>query len=140
MYIYIQLNKHTYTVIHTSLYLYNRFTHLSIYLSIYCYIYMHILLYSYIYIYTVISIYMQLNIYMYAYISISLSLSLYIYIYIMSTVCKSAQCYCRAFISINGRQINYKYIIASKSFMCIITIFKIYNMEEDCFLLHLYDH
>ena len=40
---------------------------------------------------------------------------MYIYIYIlaaffMSTVLKSAQCYCRAFISINGRRINYKYI------------------------------
>ena len=32
----------------------------------------------------------------------------------MSTVCKSAQYLCRAFISINGRRINYKYIIATK--------------------------
>ena len=34
----------------------------------------------------------------------------------MSAVYKSAQYYCRAFISINGRQINYKYIIATKQF------------------------
>ena len=42
----------------------------------------------------------------------------------MSTVSKSAQYYCRAFISINGRRINYKYIIATNSFMCVITIFR----------------
>ena len=40
----------------------------------------------------------------------------------MSTVCKSAQYYCRVFKSINGRRINYKYIIATNSFMCVITI------------------
>ena len=34
----------------------------------------------------------------------------------MSTMRKNVQYYCRAFISINGRQINYKYIIA----MCVI--------------------
>ena len=34
---------------------------------------------------------------------------------------------------INGRQINYKYIIAINSFMCIITIFRLYNMEEVLF-------
>ena len=50
----------------------------------------------------------------------------------MSTVCKSAQYYCRAFISINGRQINYKYIIATYSFMCVITIFRLYNMVPYC--------
>ena len=33
----------------------------------------------------------------------------------MSTVRKSAQHYCRALISINGRRINYKYIIATNS-------------------------
>ena len=53
-------------------------------------------------------------------------------VYFMSTVRKSARCYCRAFISIliNGRWINYKYIIATNSFMCfmcfvfhVITIF-----------------
>ena len=27
-------------------------------------------------------------------------------------------------ISINGRQINYKYIVATNSFMCVITIFR----------------
>ena len=50
----------------------------------------------------------------------------------MSTVCKSAQYYCRAFISINGRRINYKYIIATYSFMCVITIFRLYNMVPYC--------
>ena len=63
----------------------------------------------------------------------------YIYVqYTLSTVCKSAQYYCRAFISINGRRINYKYIIATNSFMCVITIFRLYNMEENCLMLHLY--
>ena len=32
-------------------------------------------------------------------------------VYSMSSVRKSAQYYCRVFISINGRQINYQYII-----------------------------
>ena len=45
----------------------------------------------------------------------------------MSTLRKSAQCYSGAFISINGRRINYKYIIATNSFMCVITIFRPYN-------------
>ena len=57
----------------------------------------------------------------------------------MSTVCKSAQCYRRAFISINGRRINYKYIIAINSFMCVITIFRLYNMEGNCVMFHFYD-
>ena len=56
----------------------------------------------------------------------------------MSTVQKSAQSYCTAFISISGRRINYKYIIATNSFMCVITIFRLYNMEENCLMLHLY--
>ena len=58
----------------------------------------------------------------------------------MSIVRKSAQCYCRAFISIslNGRRINYKYIIATNRFMCFITIFGLYNIEENCVMLHLY--
>ena len=43
----------------------------------------------------------------------------------MSTVSKSAQYYCRAFISINDRRINYKYIIATNSFMCVITIYSL---------------
>ena len=49
----------------------------------------------------------------------------------MSNVRKSAQYYCRAFTSINGRRVNYKYIIATNSFMCVITIFRLYNMEEN---------
>ena len=40
----------------------------------------------------------------------------------MSTVEKSAQYCCRAFISINGRQITYKYIIATNSFMFHVLI------------------
>ena len=64
---------------------------------------------------------------MYIYIYIYI---IYIYIYIlavyfMSIVRKSAQYYCRAFISINGRQINYKYITVTNSFMCAITIFRL---------------
>ena len=43
------------------------------------------------------------------------------------------------YISINGRRINYKYIIATNSFMCVITIFRLYNMEENCLMLHLND-
>ena len=34
-------------------------------------------------------------------------------------------------ISINVRQINCKYIIATNSFRCAITIFRLYNMEEN---------
>ena len=61
-------------------------------------------------------------------------------VYFMSTMRKSAQYYCRAFISRNGRRRNYKYIIATNSFMCVITIFALYNMEENCLILHLCDH
>ena len=57
----------------------------------------------------------------------------------MSTVRKSVPYYCRAFISINGRRINYKYIIAANSFMCVITIFRLYNMEENYLMFHFYD-
>ena len=57
----------------------------------------------------------------------------------MSTVRKSAQYYCRAFISINGRRISYKYNIATKRFICVNKIFRLYNMEEKCLLLHLHD-
>ena len=57
----------------------------------------------------------------------------------MYTVRKDAQYYCRAFISINGRQINYKYIIATNSFICVITIFRLYNMEGNCLMFHFYD-
>ena len=52
----------------------------------------------------------------------------------MSIVRKSAQYYHRAFISINGRRINYEYIMATNSFMCVITIFRLYNMEENCLI------
>ena len=53
---------------------------------------------------------------------------LYIYIYI----------YICMYVSINGRQINYKYIIATNSFMYVTAIFRLYNMEENCLMLHLY--
>ena len=46
-------------------------------------------------------------------------------VYFMSTVRKSAYYYCRAFISINGRRINYKYIRHTISCICIITIFRL---------------
>ena len=42
---------------------------------------------------------------------------------------KSAHYYFRMFISINGRRINYKYIIATNSFMCVITIYRLYNIQ-----------
>ena len=35
---------------------------------------------------------------------------------------------------------NYKCIIATNSFMCAITIFfRLYNIEEKCLMLHLFD-
>ena len=40
---------------------------------------------------------------------------IYVYIYILY--------YCRVFISINGRRINYKCIIATNNFMCVIRVF-----------------
>ena len=59
----------------------------------------------------------------------------------MSTVRKRAQYYCSAVISIliNGSQINYKYIIATNSFIRVITIFRLYSMEENCLMLQLFD-
>ena len=64
----------------------------------------------FIYIYINIYIYIQyINIYMFIYIYIHIYIYIYIYIlavYFMSTVRKSTQYYCRAFISINGRRIN----------------------------------
>ena len=45
----------------------------------------------------------------------------YIYIYI----------YIYIYVSINGRRINYKYILTTNSFMCVITIVRLYNMEEN---------
>ena len=47
-------------------------------------------------------------------------------------------CVC-VYTSMNGKRINYINIIATNSFMCVITIFRLYNMEEDCLMLHLYD-
>ena len=47
--------------------------------------------------------------------------------------------YLYIYIYINSRQINYKYIIATNSFMCLITIFRLYKTEEDCLMLHLCD-
>ena len=65
---------------------------------------------------------------------------IYICMYIIYiSVRKSAQYYCRAFISINGRPINCKYIIATNTFMPVITIFRLYNMEGNCLMLLLYD-
>ena len=50
--------------------------------------------------------------------------TLYIYIYIYTYI------YIYIYISVNGRRMNYKCIIATNSFMCVITIFRLYNMEE----------
>ena len=47
---------------------------------------------------------------------------LYIY-YIYTT-------YIYIYISINSRRINYKCVLATNSFLCVITIFRLYNMEE----------
>ena len=74
----------------------------------------------------------HIYIYIYIYIYISHTWT----VYFLSAVHKSAQYYYRVFISINGKRINYKYIIATNSFMCVITIFRLYNMEENC-LFHL---
>ena len=49
-------------------------------------------------------------------------------VYFMSTVSKIAQCYCGTFISINRRRINCRYIIATNSFICVKTIFRLYNI------------
>ena len=49
-------------------------------------------------------------------------------VYFMYALRKSFQYYYRAFILINGRQINYKYIIATNSFMCVITTCTLYNV------------
>ena len=56
-----------------------------------------------------------------------------IYIYIIYTI------YIYIYISINSRRINYKCILATNSFMCVITIFRLYNLEKHCLMLHLYD-
>ena len=77
----------------------------------------NLLIYIYIYIY-------------YTYI-IYIYILYYIYIYIL--------CIFLIYISINGKQINYKYIIAANSFMCVITIFRLYNMEENCLMFYFYD-
>ena len=70
---------------------------------------------------------------------------IYIYIYLLAvyfvpTVRKSSQHFHRAFRSMlmNGRRINRKYI-ATNSFICVITIFRIYNMEENGLILLLYE-
>ena len=55
---------------------------------------------------------------------------IYIYIYIRCYQCTT---------SINGGRINYKYIIATNSSICIIKIFRLYNMKDNCLMLHLYD-
>ena len=70
---------------------------------------------------------------------------IYIYIFIISLlyVYRAQECLIprRAFRSmlINGRRINRKYIIAKNSFICVITIFRIYNMEENGLILLLYE-
>ena len=50
----------------------------------------------------------------------------------MSTVRKSAQCYCGAFTSINGRRINYKYIIAT-IVSCVLSQFSGHTIEPEDF-------
>ena len=55
----------------------------------------------------------------------------------MSIVRKSAQYFCKAFISIIDRQINYKCIIANNSSTCVITVFRLLKMEEKCLMFTL---
>ena len=72
--------------------------------------------------------YKYIYIYMY-YICIYIFIYIYkLAAYFMSTVRRSAQCYCGAFISINRRRINCKYITATNSFICVMTIFRLYNI------------
>ena len=65
--------------------------------------------------------------------------------FVLSRLCVRVQYCCIAFISINrtslnGRWINCKYIIPTNSSMCVITIFRLYNMEKSCCMLSLYGH
>ena len=64
-----------------------------------------------------------INIYEYIYIYIYVYIYIYfiIYIYILY-----------------GRRINCKCITATNSFICVITVSRLYNMEENCLMLHLY--
>ena len=120
--------------------------------------YIYIYLYIYIYIYIArceqkLFILLAVVFLMYLCIYICKYTDIYIYINIYMCVCvwvcvvcvcvhKSAQYYYIAFISVllNGRIIRYKYIIVTNRFMCVITVFKLHNMEEDCLMLHLFDH
>ena len=54
-------------------------------------------------------------IYIYVHIYVYINSTYIILVHFMCSVCNSAQCYCKAVISIliNDRQINYKYIIAT---------------------------
>ena len=58
---------------------------------------------------------------------------MYIYIYIYKYIYINTYTYIYKYI--NGGRINYKYIIATNNFMCVITIFRLYNMEENCLML-----
>ena len=56
--------------------------------------------------------------------------------YISSVLCLLCV---RLLINLAERLYQYKYIIATNSFVCVITIFRLYNMGENCLMLHLYD-
>ena len=91
----------------------------------------------YLYIYF---IYIYVCVYMYIYICVCLYVYIYIYIYILYMYIYIYIC-----ISRNSRRITDRYIITvTNSFMCIFTIFKLYNREEkelSCVtLIHLYVH
>ena len=128
----------------------------------YIYIYLYIYIYIYIarceqklFILLAVVFLMYLCIYICKYTDIYTYINIYICVSVCVCVCvgvcgcvwcvcvhKSAQYYCIAFISVllNGRIIRYKYIIVTNRFMCVITVFKLHNMEEDCLMLHLFDH
>ena len=63
----------------------------------------------------------------------------FIYIYIMLYIYILYIQFIYIYISINSRRINYKCILATNSFVCVITIFRLYNLEKHCLMLHLYD-
>ena len=82
---------------------------------------------QFVYILYIIYITYVIYIIYYVYYVIYIIYTIYIYIYIY------------IYISINSRRINYKCILATNSFMCVITIFRLYNLEKHCLMLHLYD-
>ena len=57
---------------------------------------------------------------------------MYIILYILyiQFIYISTSTYIYIYVYIYSRRINYKCIIATNSFICVITIFRLYNVEE----------